>query len=511
MGYEKIQIKIQTDYTDDDIRFSIFKQLGFKDFSFQIEKKSLDARKKSDPHWLLSLIVSSDQIQSDTYVAPGTFEIPYKKRLEKVIVIGSGPAGFFSAHILQKAGFHVTMIERGAEVKKRTKAIKQLENRGEFSLQNNYSFGEGGAGTFSDGKLTSRSKRISKERSFILSEYVKAGAPEEILYMNHPHLGTDNLKVIVPALRQEFLKNGGICLFETQLEDIVVNGNQVQKIVSNTGELEADYFVLATGHSAYDTYRMLIEKGVQFRTKNFAIGHRIEHEQKLINMAQWGCESLPGVKASEYRLTYKTKSNLPVYTFCLCPGGTVVQSAAYAKKSNVNGMSYYNRAGNFSNAGCVVGVHPDMLLGHKCSPLEILDWMDKLEEKFYASSDGYALPANKAFNYMKKQPSKKIPKGSYPLGLRSALLFDMVPEMVGNAIIEGLQSFSKKIKGFEQGVLMGLENKTSSPLQVAREKDCRCNGFDNLYFVGEGSGYAGGIISSAADGIRCAMALIGSE
>ncbi|MCK5683316.1 NAD(P)/FAD-dependent oxidoreductase [bacterium] len=507
MGYKKVQIKIQTDYSEADIRFLIFKELGFKEFSFQIEKKSLDARKKSDPHWLLSLVIFSEQLQGESYAAPEALEIPYKKRTEKVIVIGSGPAGFFTAHVLQQAGFNVTILERGSELKKRTKAIKQLENRGEFTDQNNYAFGEGGAGTFSDGKLTSRSKRISVERSFILSEYVKAGAPEEILYMSHPHVGTDNLKVIVSNLRTKFLENGGVILFDTQLEDIVISENRINKIVCNTGEMEADHVVLATGHSAYDTYRMLINKGVQFRTKNFALGHRIEHEQKLINMAQWGSENLPGVKAAEYRLTTKTKSGLSVYTFCMCPGGKIVPASAFAKKSVLNGMSNYIRNGKFSNAGCVVGIHPDMLLGHKCSPLEILDWIDKLEEKFYTFSNSYAVPANKASNYMKKNKSKKVPKGSYPLGMRSAPLFDMVPEIVSNALIEGLQNFSKKLRGFEEGVLMGLESKTSSPIQVARDKDGRCTGFDNLYFVGEGSGYAGGIVSSAADGIRCAMGL----
>jgi len=507
MGYKTLQIKLPTDYTDDDIRQVIRKQLGSNNFSFQIEKKSLDARKKNNIHWQLSLVVSSDQLQGESYVAPKPLDIPYKKRTEKVIVTGSGPAGFFAAHVLQLAGYQVTILERGSEVEQRSKAINRLESKGEFAAQNNYAFGEGGAGTFSDGKLTSRSKRISAERRFIMSEYVKAGAPEEILYMAHPHVGTDNLKVVVANLRKQFLNNGGVFLFDTQMKDIIVNGKQVNKIVCNTGEIEADHVVLATGNSAYDTYRMLIKRGVQFGTKIFAIGHRIEHAQKLINRAQWGRESLPGVKAAEYRLTTKTKSGLSVYTFCMCPGGHVVPAAAYEQKSVVNGMSYYMRDGFFSNAGCVVGVHPDMLLGHKCSSTEILDWMDKLEEEFYAFSNSLVIPANRAYDYIKKTESKEMPRSSYSLGMQTAPLYDMVPEMVSKAIAEGLEDFSRKLKGFERGMLMGLESKTSSPLQVAREKDGRCTGFDNLYFVGEGSGYAGGIISSAADGVKCAIAL----
>ncbi len=341
MGYKTIQIKLPTDYSNDEIWQLIHKQFEIKDFTFEIEKKSLDARKKESIHWLVSLVVSSPQLKGEVYIAPETIHIPCKKRTEKVIVVGSGPAGFFAAHVLQMAGYQVTIIERGSDVAKRTKAIQQLESKGEFTSQNNYAFGEGGAGTFSDGKLTSRSKHISAERRFILSEYVKAGAPEEIMYMAHPHVGTDNLKIVVANLRKQFQENGGVFLFDTQLEDIDIRGNKVQKIVCNTGEMEAEHIIFATGHAAYDTYRMLIDRGVQFGTKNFAIGHRIEHPQKLINKAQWGREYLPGVKAAEYRLSTKTKTGLPVYTFCMCPGGNVVPAAAFDQKSVVNGMSYY--------------------------------------------------------------------------------------------------------------------------------------------------------------------------
>lgn len=507
MGHKIIQLKLPTDYSEKELRKAIFKNLGLKDFSFQLIKKSLDARNKKSPFWLLNLAVSSSQLKGEDYLGADPLEIPYKKRKEKVLVVGSGPAGFFAAHVLQLAGYRVTIVERGSAVDKRSRAIETLETTGNFSSKNNYAFGEGGAGTFSDGKLTSRSKHISEERRFILSEYVKAGAPEEILYLSHPHIGTDNLKIVVANLRKQFEENGGLFLFDTQLEDIEVKGNRVTKIVCNSGEIEADHLIFATGHSAYDTYRMLLKRGVQFRKKNFAIGHRIEHSQKLINRAQWGREELPGVKAAEYRLTYKTKSGLPVYSFCMCPGGTVVPAAAFEQKSVVNGMSYYLRDGDFSNAGCVVGVHPDLLLGHESSPLEILDWMDDLEEKFFAISNNYVIPANRAYDYIKRAESKELPRTSYPLGLQNADLYNMVPELVSKALAEGLEDFSRKIHGFERGVLMGLENKTSSPLQVIREKDGRCEGFKNLYFVGEGSGYAGGIISSAADGVKCAMGL----
>lgn len=507
MGYKSIQIKLPTNYSLHEVRQAVSRKLGIKEFTVQFEKKSLDARKKNDIHWQVNLMVSSDQLTGDEFVAPDLLKIPYRKRTEKVIVIGSGPAGFFAAHVLQLAGFQVTIVERGSEVSKRSQSILLLETKGKFTDQNNYAFGEGGAGTFSDGKLTSRSKHISDERQFILSEYVKAGAPQEIEYMAHPHVGTDNLKIVVANLRKQFLENGGTFLFDTQLQDIKLKGNRVDKIVTNNGELEADHIILATGHSAYDTYRMLIERGVKFGTKNFAIGHRIEHPQTLINQAQWGKDALPGVKAAEYRLATKTTSGLPVYTFCMCPGGHVVPAAAYEEKSVVNGMSYYKRDGAFSNAGCVVGVHPDMLLGHACTALEILDWMDRLEGKFYSFTNSYVIPANRALDYIKKTESKKLSQSTYSLGLQPAPLYNMIPTVVSNALAEGLGDFSRKLKGFEHGLLMGLESKTSSPIQVLREKDGSCIGFDNLYFVGEGSGFAGGIISSAADGVKCALAL----
>ncbi len=507
MGFKNIQIKVATDYTREQIKNAIGKQLGLTDFSFQIEKKSLDARKKNDIHWLLGVMVSSEKIEGDEFKAPEPLEIPYKKRSEKVVVVGSGPSGFFAGHVLQLAGFQVTIIERGSEVEHRSRALDLFESKGEFNDQNNYAFGEGGAGTFSDGKLTSRSKHINRERNFILSEYVKAGAPAEIAYMSYPHVGTDNLKLIVAFLRKQFMENGGTLLFETQLEDLLIDGNRARGIVSNHGELEADHIILATGHSAYDTYRLLLEKGVQFGTKNFAMGHRIEHPQKLINQAQWGREALPGVKAAEYRLSTKTKSGLGVYSFCMCPGGQVVPAAAFKEKSVVNGMSQYQRNGQFANAGCVAGVHPDMLLGHKCSPGEILDWMDQLEGSFFAHSNSYTIPVTMAADYIQKRESRSLSNSSYPLGLQSAPLFNMIPKMVSQAITEGIKDFSRKLRGFDQGLLMGLESKTSSPIQVSRDRLGKCSGFENLYFVGEGSGFAGGIISSAADGVKCAMAL----
>lgn len=508
MGYREISLKLPTDFDQAELKKRIVKELGIKGFSCQIENKSLDARKKNDIHWLVRVGVTSQEL-SDGHPAPSVqLDIPYRKRSEKAVVVGSGPAGFFAAFVLQKAGIQTTIIERGADVHKRTKGISVFENTGVFDPVSNYAFGEGGAGTFSDGKLTSRSKHISRERQFILASYIQAGGPEEIGYMAHPHLGTDNLKTIVRNLRDTFTGIGGRILFETMLEDLDIQNLRVVKAVTASGGIEADYCIVAPGHSAHDTYRMLMQRGVRFRTKHFALGCRVEHPQELINRAQWGRESLPGVKAAEYRLVSPGSSGLPVYTFCMCPGGIVVPATAYAHTNIVNGMSRYQRDGYFANAACVAGVHPDRLIGHEATPLEALDWLGSLEESFYRFTGGFQAPVSGIADFIRKKGPAGISASSYPLGLKPAALWDLLPSEVSASIREGLKAFSRKIKGFETGNIMGLESKTSSPVQVLREKNGRCIGFENLYLAGEGSGYAGGIISSAADGIRAALDII---
>ncbi len=250
---------------------------------------------------------------------------------------------------------------------------------------------------------------------------------------------------------------------------------------------------------------MLIKRGIPFRTKNFAIGSRMEHRQEIINIAQWGKEKLPGVKAAEYRLTSNGDGNHRVYSFCMCPGGIVVPAAAYANTNIVNGMSYYKRNGGFANAACVAGIHPDELAGHEVSPLEALDFVETLERQFYDLSEGYKAPFCSIQDFIDKKTPRNVVDTSYPLGLSPVPLWKMLPEKVSLAMREGLKDFCKKMKGFETGNLLGLESKTSSPVQVIREQNGLCSGFKNLHIVGEGSGYAGGIVSSAADGIKAAM------
>lgn len=512
MGYKEITLQLPTGFGPDELKQRIEKTLDIRDFSYQIDSKSLDARKKSHIHWLVKVGVASRHIPGPDPEPTPELTIPYRKRNQRVIVVGSGPAGFFAAYVLQKAGFDTVIIERGTDVSRRADGISRFERTGAFDPNGNYAFGEGGAGTFSDGKLTSRTKRISLEKQFMLDSYIRAGAPEEIRYLAHPHLGSNILKKIVVNLRKDYLRIGGDLRFETKIEDLTGQSgrtvNTVTDAVTPAETVPGDYFLIAPGNAAHDTCRMLIKNGVLFQTKSFAIGCRVEHPQELINLAQWGTEKLPGVKAAEYRLTFRETGVLPVYTFCMCPGGVIVPATAYQDTNIVNGMSRYQRDGRFANAACVAAVHPDQLTGKKASPLEILDWLGALEEKFYRFSGGFQAPSCSIRDFINETEPAALPESSYPLGLTPAPLWELLPKDISLSIREGLRNFSRKIRGFETGLIMGLESKTSSPIQALRDENRLCPGFDNLYLIGEGSGHSGGIISSGADGIRTALRII---
>jgi uncharacterized protein len=505
MGYREIELKLSTDFEEQQLRNRISKELRIGSFSHEILNQALDARNKNNIHWQVRVGVHSAELKGGNRNDEPGLVIPYRKRESKGLVVGSGPAGFFAAFILQQAGFQTTLLERGAEVDTRDKGIRRFEQTGVFDPFSNYAFGEGGAGTFSDGKLTSRSKHISAEKKYILDCYIRAGAPEEIGYLAHPHVGSDNLKIVVRKLRDQFRELGGTILFETLVTDLKDNAGKVTSLETSSGNLEADVFIFASGHSAYETFRMLINRKVPFRTKNFALGYRAEHLQETINRGQWGVTRLPGVKAAEYRLTSNRDGRLPVYSFCMCPGGVVVPATAYAGTNIVNGMSLYQRDGRFANAACVAGIHPGQLAGKEISALEALDYVERLEESFFRFSRGFSAPYCTIRDFMDRKCRNDKKDSSYPLGLVQAPLWEMLPEPVVASLAEGLADFERKLKGYDSGILLGLESKTSSPVQVIRRDDGKCEGFENLYLVGEGSGYAGGIISSGADGIRAAL------
>lgn len=506
MNYRNLSLKLPTDYSENELRAIISKKINLNDFSFEILKKSLDARKKGNIYWLLNVRVFSDNLKGDEFIPQKGFSVPYKKRKERVVIIGSGPAGMFSALFLQKAGFVVTIIERGADVDDRDRRITQFEQTGIFDANANYAFGEGGAGTFSDGKLTSRSKRISKERAFIMDAYIRAGAPKEIKYLAHPHLGSDNLRIIVKNLRYEFVEDGGRIEFESLVDNLTVKNGIIKSVKTADKEYQADSLIVASGHSSYETYRMLMRHGVGFRVKNYALGARVEHRQELINEAQWGVSSLPGIKAAEYRLTANIDGFLPVYTFCMCPGGTIVPAASYEDTNIVNGMSNYARNGKFANSAIVAGVNLSKLLGRDVSPEEALEWIQNLEQSFCLKR--YSVPACSIKEFLQKSSSPSVSGSSYPLKLTPLPLWEMLPENISDSLREGLKVFTCKLKGFDEGMIMGLESKTSAPIQVIRGPGGLCDGFFNLYLSGEGSGYAGGIISSGTDGLKAAMKII---
>jgi hypothetical protein len=507
MGQTEITLDLKPGYSEKELLQAISESTGISDFSYEIRHKSLDARKKRDIFWQMRVRVVSKELKGGVPDPEPLLEIPYRKRKEKIVVVGSGPAGFFSALVLNRRGFDVTLIERGSDVETRAASISRFEKSGLFDDRNNYAFGEGGAGTFSDGKLTSRSKHLSLEKTFMIDRYIEAGAPPEIRYLAHPHLGSDHLRKIVRRLREIFQKEGGEIRFETRLMDLVFKKNRVVAVICETGEIQADAVLVAPGHSAYDTYRMLMKNGVRFRTKHFAIGCRVEHPQELINEAQWGRKTLPGVKAAEYRLAHKGGDGFPVYTFCMCPGGVIVPATPCRHLNIVNGMSLYKRSGPFANAACVAGVSIEALLKREASPLEALSYLEALEEKFFRFSNSFKAPCCGISDFIQRKTPAGTRETSYPMGILPAPLWELLPEAVSRSLAQGLETFGRKIKGFETGTILGLESKTSSPIQSVRDDQYRCMGFENLYLLGEGSGFSGGIISSGADGIKAAMRL----
>lgn len=518
MGNTSVNLKIPVGTTQAEWEEQVRKKLSVKNANITILKKSLDARRKGNICWQLQLLVLSEEIKGEAYTPENDRRLEeallqYKNtrtaKNKKVLVAGSGPAGLFSAMALNEAGYQVKWIEKGLPVEERKQSIDSFEAGGDFPTQGNYAIGEGGAGTFSDGKLTSRSKRISREKEYILQKYLEAGAPEEIAYLTHPHLGSDRLFHMTREMRNTLQKQGVEICFQTELEDLGMGKNgRVEKALINGKEEEFHAYILAPGHSQYSTYRMLINQGIAFRPKIFALGFRAEHRQEWINRAQWGCDHLTGVKAAEYRLTASSDKSHRVYSFCMCPGGYIVPAAPTADVNLVNGMSLYQRDNAFANAAVLCSFHPSEYLGDDCGADAVLDWLEELERSFKLPGRNYAAPACSIRDFTREKLSGNLAESSYPLGLESSELWKMLPSQVIEALQEGLQEFSRKLQGYDRGMLVGLESKSSAPIQVVRSDNGSVEGVDNFYLAGEGSGWAGGIISSAADGLRCIQPLL---
>jgi uncharacterized protein len=511
MGYSEIDIKLSTDFSDSDLKRKISKELKINEFNHYILRKSLDARNKKNIHWIIRAGIESRQIKEGTKPREEIPVFPDKMhgKGKKVVIGGCGPSGLFAALVFQSSGYETTVIEKGKPVAKRIEEIERFEKTGSLPKNSGYCFGEGGAGTFSDGKLTSRTKAISLEKNFIFNELISVGAPKEIAYMTHPHLGSDSLTEIVPSLMKKFRSVGGKVLFETEITGINYKNSRISSVETvglNSGTVDGDIFVFAPGHSSFDFYRMLLSEKIQFMNKPFAIGFRVEHRREEINLSQWGVKELAGVKAAEYRLTAKCSAGSSVFTFCMCPGGKVIQAAPFQGVSVVNGMSDYKRNGKYSNSAVVTPFNIEEFLKKELRPFESLEFLETMERKFYGFSNSFDIPAMNISDIVNNKKSSSLPKDfSYPFKSVSADFSNLFPSEAYEKLKEGLKIFTRKVSCFQNGVAYGLESKTSSPLKAVRTETLTTPPFENLYICGEGSGHAGGIISSAADGIKVAL------
>jgi len=484
-------------------------------FSFDVTvkkilRRSVDARKKSAVVINYRVEVETDNKNAEQMRAFGfseTAEVQKEtlsakkiKSTKEVIVIGAGPAGLFAALRLIDAGFSVTILERGKKAEERMRDIEILETDGILNAESNAVFGEGGAGTYSDGKLTSRIHR--GDIDYFFSRMVEFGANERILFESKPHVGSDVLREVVKNIRMFIERSGSSVRFSTRADDFSIEGVKIN-VKTPSGEFCADELILAIGHSARDTYEMLSDKMI-LEKKGFAVGSRIEHPAEFINKSQYGRFS-EFMSAADYKLVFNNpKTGRGVYSFCMCPGGFVVNSSSEEKMFCVNGMSNSARDAEFSNSAVVVSVKPEDVSG---GALEAVEFQRKIERSAFV--DKFKAPSVRARDFLINRTSKSLPKNSYRNGCVSCDLTSIFPEFIISEMKAGLRRFDSIIRGFsEEGLLIGAETRTSSPVRIKRTKEMTAEGFSNVYPVGEGAGYAGGIVSSAVDGIRAADAII---
>lgn len=508
------------------LKFKVAKKLKIveSDFkSFKITKESIDARKKSDIKINYAVevecdnesnvisIADSNDVRTGGEIYTTDFAPGDKKMKNRPVVIGLGPAGLFAGLLLAEKGYNPLIIERGEDVDSRTKSIDNFWNNRILNPKSNVQFGEGGAGTFSDGKLTTRIK--DPRCSYVLEKLVAAGAPEEIVYMGKPHIGTDILKDVVKNIREKIKEYGGEVKFSSKLEDIEIIDGKIYEISVDGNKIPCDNLILATGHSARDTYEMLFKRGVSMAPKPFAIGFRIEHLQQMIDENQYGkFATHPKLRAADYKLTYTSdKLSRSVYSFCMCPGGQVVASASEENTVVVNGMSNYRRDGVNSNSALVVSVNPSDF--QDTTPLGGIAFQRHYETLAYKVGGGnYNAPVQLVTDFLKDQPSRRFGnvKPTYTPGTEFADLRQCAPKFVTDALKEALPVFDRRIPGYagRDALLTGLETRTSAPVKINRDENYESINVKGLYPTGEGAGYAGGIISAAVDGLRVAEKII---
>ena len=518
-------IKLSLNEDMDNIKDKIVKKLKLKnkDINYKILKESLDARKKDNISFVYQLLVDIDEKtlnknilqDKDVNIYKKVEQIPIKKDNEKIeqpiLVVGMGPAGLFCAYKLSMYGYKVILIEQGKDVDKRS---QDVENFWKFAILNetsNVQFGEGGAGTFSDGKLTSRSKDI--RGLDVLQILYQFGADENILYKQKPHIGTDVLKIVVKNMRKQIIKNGVDVRFENKLEDFVIENEKIKYAVINGEKIEISMVVLAIGHSSRETFKMLEKNCVSMRTKPFAVGFRIEHLQEEIDKAQYKQHyKNPKLSSSEYFLTNSLSDvDRSVYTFCMCPGGYVVPSSSSKGELVVNGMSYNARDGINSNSAILVNVRES---DFEKKILGGMYFQQKYEKKaFELGGNNYKAPIQRVGDFIlgNKTQNLGIVKPTYEIGYEFANLNEIYEKNLTDCIKKSILEMDKKVNGFANpdAILTGIETRTSSPVRIVRDSEnLNSDTFSNLYPCGEGAGYAGGIVSSAIDGIKIAEKII---
>lgn len=521
----------------DEIKAAILKRLEIPEtdlIHFSIFKRGVDARKSHAILYVYNLDVTVRdeakilaKFKKDPHIQPAP-DTEYKFVAQHVasnqprpVIVGFGPAGIFAALILAQSGFKPIVLERGKAVRERTQDTWGLWRKHVLNPESNVQFGEGGAGTFSDGKLYSQIKDPKHYGRKVLQEFVKAGAPEEILYVSHPHIGTFRLVGMVEEMRHRIMALGGEIRFQSRVDDIELSqdkaGNhQVEAVVLQSGErIATHHLVLAVGHSARDTFEMLYKRGIYIEAKPFSVGFRIEHPQSLIDRARYGKsyseDLLSKLGAADYKLVHHAKNGRAVYSFCMCPGGTVVAATSEPNRVVTNGMSQYSRNERNANAGIVVGITPEV--DYPDHPLAGMALQRELESHaFVLGGSNYNAPGQLIGDFLANRPSTQFGAvmPSYTPGVHLTNLDTALPEFAISAIREAIPEFAKQIKGFDlpDGVLTGVETRTSSPIRIKRD-DLTLQSLNThgLYPCGEGAGYAGGILSAGVDGIRVAEAV----
>jgi len=512
------------------LRAAIVARLQISDvelLDFTVFKRSYDARKKNTRISLVYVIdlVARDEsgilrrLAGDPNVrpAPDTTYHPVGRApsglSERPVIVGFGPCGLFAALLLAQMGFNPIVLERGREVRRRTADTWALWRRNSLTPESNVQFGEGGAGLFSDGKLYSQIKDPRFYGRKVMQEFVRAGAPSEILYVSKPHIGTFRLTSVVAAMRAEIMALGGEVRFESRVDDLLLEDGQINGVVLATGDtIRSRHVVLAPGHSSRDTFRMLERRGVFIEAKPFSVGFRIEHPQSLIDRARLGkYAGRPEIGAADYKLVHHAKNGRAAYSFCMCPGGTVVAATSEPKRVVTNGMSQYSRKERNANAGIVVGINPQQdFPGGSLAGVEL---QERLESRAYElGGSDYCAPGQLVGDFIRGRPSSKLGgiDPSYKPGVRLGELTTALPDYAIAAIREALPAFGRQIRGFDRddAVLTGVETRTSSPVRITRNHETlQSLNVEGLYPAGEGAGYAGGILSAGVDGIRVAEAV----